>query len=55
MRWAQRIEIECSDTERIEVHLNHKIEDGPFYQRFMCDASSQTHGVHMALWNKSSR
>ena len=38
MRWAQNISIEADQTSTIEIQLKHKIEDGPFYQRFMCDA-----------------
>lgn len=47
MRWSQHLEISLTenDTGTIHIDLNHKIEDGPFYQRFMCEARCDTHGT----------
>lgn len=38
LKWPRKIHLRLPELSSIEVRNKYKIEDGPFYQRFMCDA-----------------
>ena len=41
LKWPRKINLQWPKLGSIEVINRHKIEDGPFYQRFMCDATDE--------------
>ena len=44
LRWARQLSVSYTGADPIQLTIDHKIEDGPFYQRFMCSATQPRYG-----------